>query len=985
VSSPPSWRVIDSRFRGRRDSDCGPGRAPADHRTRGTVRHLHVIGSDHPAVAPGAAPLIERAVEVDVLEDAVARVAGGDGGVVVVEAGAGLGKTALLEHTARTAADAGCRVLHAAPGPLERHFPFGVVRALLEMAVRDAADGDRAALLDGAAATAGALLLDGTVPGGDAMPMVSHSVLWLCSALADERPLVLVVDDAHWADRCSLQILAYVARRIADRPVLIVTAARADDPDAASDLLSLLGEGRAATVLHPQPLSPSGTVELIHRVAPDTPIDVCVKCHRAGGGNPWLLGELGRQIAVHGPDVVEAEEDDAPPVTAIARNVVRRRLAALSPRDRAVCEVLAVIEDDASPHVVAAVAGVPIAEIGPARDALVAAGLLAADRNGFAHNLIAVAVAGDLPRTAYERLHRETARAQMTMGVSADVIASHLLRCGPSEDPEASALLRRAAGDAARRGAPHTAAAYLERALAERAPGDDRGAMLARLAAVAFDAGLPDSRVRLREALDEATDRRSRIDMLTRLAALNTVDHADPELSQLLARELADETDPLARLAVEIATLDALSALAGRDEERARRIAAIDLDAIDDPALRKTVLAHTGWLGVETGTSDAATCAALALEALEGDVLLRDAGRRAAYHLAVLTLIFTDRHDEAHTAIERLRETPAVRRSLRLRATVCWYAAELAWRTGRLAEAENEARMVFDLVEEDSNVVSGRATKILVMALAERGAFDEAHELLEVLGLAGSLGTSFREVSVRHARAHLALAEGDYDSALAEALEVGDLREGQGRPGPSLTNWRSLAARALSHLGRRDEAVVLADEELALARSFGSPVAIAGAMHARAVAEADDAARVELCEQALPVASSTHAVLEAVRLRLELGSTLAYMGSRVEAREALRPALAEADAAGAVLLAERARRELVATGLRPRQAATEGPAALTPRQRQICELAAAGKSNREIAQELFLSAKTVETHLLSSYRKLGVNGRTELGAALAGA
>jgi DNA-binding CsgD family transcriptional regulator len=84
-----------------------------------------------------------------------------------------------------------------------------------------------------------------------------------------------------------------------------------------------------------------------------------------------------------------------------------------------------------------------------------------------------------------------------------------------------------------------------------------------------------------------------------------------------------------------------------------------------------------------------------------------------------------------------------------------------------------------------------------------------------------------------------------------------------------------------------------------------------------------------------------------------------------------------------VLLAERARRELVATGLRPRQAATEGPAALTPRQRQICELAAAGKSNREIAQELFLSAKTVETHLLSSYRKLGVNGRTELAAELA--
>src|SRR4051794_15610021 len=107
------------------------------------------------------------------------------------------------------------------------------------------------------------------------------------------------------------------------------------------------------------------------------------------------------------------------------------------------------------------------------------------------------------------------------------------------------------------------------------------------------------------------------------------------------------------------------------------------------------------------------------------------------------------------------------------------------------------------------------------------------------------------------------------------------------------------------------------------------------------------------------------------------------MGRRADARDALRPALADADAAGAVPLAQRARRELVATGLRPRQAALEGAAALTPRQRQICELAAVGKGNRAIAPELFLSVKTVETHLAAGFRKLGVNTRTELKAELA--
>ena len=87
---------------------------------------------------------------------------------------------------------------------------------------------------------------------------MAHSVLWLCSALAEQRPLVLVVDDAQWADRSSLEVLSYLARRIEDLPLLILVAARADDPDAASDLLSLLGSVRAATVLHPQPLTPLG-------------------------------------------------------------------------------------------------------------------------------------------------------------------------------------------------------------------------------------------------------------------------------------------------------------------------------------------------------------------------------------------------------------------------------------------------------------------------------------------------------------------------------------------------------------------------------------------------------------------------------------------------------------------------------------------------------------------------------------------------------
>ena len=443
-----------------------------------SVRHLHVIGSEHATPAAIDEPLIERTVELNVIGAAVDRLTRGDGAIVVLEAGAGMGKTALLEHAAQRATQADCAVRRAAPGPLERHFPFGVVRALFEGLLRDASADERRALLDGAAARAGTLLLDGQAPSADGAPLLAHSILWLCSALAEERPLALVIDDAHWADRSSLVVLAYLARRISDVPMLIVVGARADDPDAESDLLSLLGGVRGATVLHPQPLSPHGAARLVHRRAPEASEQACLSCYRAAAGNPWLIGELGRQIAVHGSAAIF--DEDATRVTAIARNVVRQRMAALQPRDRAVAEALAVIGDVAPAVVVAAVARVDVRELRPARDALLAAGLLDADGERFAHNLIALAIADDLTRSDRERLHRETARALMAAGASADTIASHLLRCGSQGDPEISELLRGAAADATDHGAPHTAVAYLQRALGERAPGDDRGRMLCR-------------------------------------------------------------------------------------------------------------------------------------------------------------------------------------------------------------------------------------------------------------------------------------------------------------------------------------------------------------------------------------------------------------------------------------------------------------------------------------------------------------------------
>ena len=464
-----------------------------DDRRAGSSRQLRLL-EPAPAIAPSVErSLIERDAELDVLHDAVNGLANGAGRVVVIDGSAGLGKSALLEQAAAIAARAGCSIRRAAPGPQERQFAFGVVRTLLETPLIDASDAERAELLDGAGAAAGALLLDGAMPVGEDATPIAHSVFWLCARLAQRRPVALLVDDAQWSDRQSLEVLSYLARRIDDLPVLIVVAVRSGDPRAATDLLSLIGGARSAFVLHPQPLSPRGAATLIRRHAPDTSMAICLDCHRSVEGNPWLLSELGRQVAEHGPCAVRDCTQGAAPVSADTVDTVRRLLSELPPRDRAVAAAQSVIGDDAPQQAVAAVAGMELEDLVTARESLTAAGIFGAEGEHFAHPLVADAIKLGIVPAEREHLHREAASALASLGAPAEEIASHLLHCRPARDGAASALLQSAAAQAAEGGDPKTAVAYLERALSERAPDDDRGRLLAQLGTTSFHAGFADA------------------------------------------------------------------------------------------------------------------------------------------------------------------------------------------------------------------------------------------------------------------------------------------------------------------------------------------------------------------------------------------------------------------------------------------------------------------------------------------------------------
>ena len=488
--------------------------------------------------------LIDRTAETETLARSLESVAAGTGAAVVIEGPAGTGKSALLDLAERQARDLGWLVRRAAHGPAEQRFPFSVIRTLLEQPLRAAGPETRRA-----AGPAGALLLDGDVPAADATTTIAHSLFWVCSSLAEPRPVALLIDDAHWADRASLETLAYLARRVHDIPLLIVLAARSHETAAALDVLGEFGGIQDVAVLEPGPLTAAGSAELIRAEAPGASPELCDRCHREAAGNPWLLGELARQIATHGPGVVEDPIGPAVPLSSSGRIALRHRLGQLTADQRSVARALAIAGDGTEPHRLAEVAGVAAEDLVAIRAALVVSGLCAPDGWRFVHRLMARAVRDEMPGNDRERLHRAAAAA--LQGVSAATAATHLLQCGPAADPGATAVLREAAAHAAEQGAHDVASVYLERALLEHAPGDDRAAMLSALAAAAFHAGLPDSQQRLREAIAEGPSGRTRVEVLTRLAALEVIDPQDATLDEVLGAAAASEPDPESRLAVD--------------------------------------------------------------------------------------------------------------------------------------------------------------------------------------------------------------------------------------------------------------------------------------------------------------------------------------------------------------------------------------------------------------------------------------------------
>jgi predicted ATPase len=428
--------------------------------------------------------LFERGRELGELDSQIERAAAGDGRLVVVVGPAGIGKSRLIAE-ARRRAEPSMRVLPARGSELEGEFAFGVVRQLFEAEL--AAPARRHALLAGAAAPAAAVFGEPDSAGGEGASFASlHGLFWLVLNLAEERPLLLVVDDVHWCDRPSLLFLAYLARRLETQPILLLIGLREAEPGTDAALLAELANDPAATRIRPAPLSTGAVAAFVEQAVAAVPEAVfAAACAQSTGGNPLLLTQLVTALRSEGvrPDAAHVRRVTEIGPRAVSRTVLLR-LARLPAAARSVARAVAVLGDGAALPVVASLAGVDEAHVaGATRDLAQAEILRPEPPLAFVHPLVRDAVYHDLSAGERELQHARAAALLRDGGAPIEQVAAQVLHTSSRGERWTAELLWAAGRAAMQAGAADSAVAYLRRALDDLPADADRGPLLFELGA----------------------------------------------------------------------------------------------------------------------------------------------------------------------------------------------------------------------------------------------------------------------------------------------------------------------------------------------------------------------------------------------------------------------------------------------------------------------------------------------------------------------
>ena len=941
----------------------------------------------------GGQALLEREAALARIDESLRDAIAGRGSFLLLEGPAGIGKTRLAVAAGRRGRELGLAMLSARGSELEQDFAYGLVRQLFEAPLVAAAPLERAELLAGAARHAATVFGVATAQDEAAGALLDpsfailHGLYWLCANLGRRSPLLICIDDVHWADQASMRFVHYLGRRLDELPIAVIAAARPGRSPDASPVLAALAASPPAEVIELAPLSDRAVAELM-RLAFGTDVEPAFAraCHKVTGGVPFFVRELVRAIAEQGIDPTAAASSRVAALAprAVSQSVVLR-LSRLSPQACRLARAAAVL-GEADVRLAAGLAGVDTGAAATAADELAAAGILEEGRPlRFVHPIVRAAVEDDLPPGQRAGLHAAAARRLAEEGGSAHRIAAHLLATDPAGDDAVAASLLSAALAAIATGAPDSAIAYLRRALAEPPSPRLRPDVLLELGFAESYAGDPQASAHLEAALGIAPAASAQVSITLALGRMLQIAGRNREALAAFDRTRArvGVTDRRAALMLEGAALGAAQLDADTADEAAERIIRLRRLAEEQPDIPPSVFGMLAFAAANAN-EPADAVARLARRALAGapKLLPEAVDRPPFFYHACIALTFAERYQEA---LRRFDDALADARRLgslpHVLGLSC-YRALLHLRIGNLADAEADARVALETGPRPPGIHAAVALAVLVEALAERGELEAAEAADQRYGLAEQFPTTLNAGSVVAARGRLRLAQLRPAAALADLLAAGELCARLRILSPSFASWRSDAALAHLALGAAAEARALAAEEVALAQAFNGPRTLGIALRAAALAEGGSQG-IELLRQAVRALEDSGARLEHARAMADLGAGLRRAGQRAESREILRLALDLAHRCGALAVTERARTELVAAGGRPRRLVLSGLESLTSSERRTAQLAAAGLSNREIAQHLFVTTRTVEGHLTHAYQKLAITSREQLPAALA--
>jgi DNA-binding CsgD family transcriptional regulator len=509
---------------------------------------------------------------------------------------------------------------------------------------------------------------------------------------------------------------------------------------------------------------------------------------------------------------------------------------------------------------------------------------------------------------------------------------------------------------------------------------------------VILELGLAEQRLAMPEAVDHLT------------AAMKGI--KQPQLLSTAARELANALSARGDAERAIAVIESAIASVEREDPEIALILEAEFAAKAQQASRAAraratalLARHSHLAGVTPG--ERLVLASLAFEQARSSESASDAvriieGALAAggfsdpqqpdvvgpFYALVIGLLGTDALDLAARHLEHALADAQARASI---PAIAWLTVHRGWfslRSGAVAEAEADARTTLDLMNAHHIQLGNRfALALLVEALIEGGQIEAARLALHESGLGTEIPPGLANNSLLEARGILRLAEGDTRLGLEDLLEFGRRDEQWSGANPLSSRWRSRACIALAAVGNSTQARELATEDLERARRWGAASGIGVALRAIALV-GDSASTTDRLREATEVLEPSPAKLEYAGALTDLGAALRRANRRAEARGALQKGYDLAKSCNAGALLERAGTELRAAGGPSSDATGVGSQRLTVSERRVAELAAKGYSNPKIAQTLFVTRKTIETHLGHIYAKLDISSRAELARAL---